>query len=131
MKLRSDFDFLSWIGENEVYKQQKPSLVAMAQFAKNVTLNNVESVEAGITDSQIENFLGHMLQFFNIKERVDGYHEPEQRITALNDLKYQLLKLSMVHDTQLESHHKLMLEANLPSDYSSFTDLINDLRKGV
>lgn len=127
MKLRDDFDLLAWIGDNEIYKIQKPALVAFADFAKKVTMTNADAVQAGVTDSLVETFMGQMLNFFNLKERVEHLHEPEQRITALDDLKLQLLKLDLVHESKLQQHHRAMLEQCLPAGYTSVHDLLVDL----
>jgi hypothetical protein len=58
----------------------------------------------------MDNFLSHLLGFFEAKERVEHLHEPEQRLVALDQLIFDLLKLNLIHDSKLSSHQKIMIE---------------------
>ena len=110
LTLREDFDLIETIGDNELTEAQKPAIRRFAGFSRKLAETNADAVHTGLTDSNMENFLSHLLGFFEAKERSEHLHEPEQRHTALERITFELLKLKLIHDTKLNTHQKLMVE---------------------
>ena len=84
------------------------------------------------TDSNMDLFLNRMLEYFAAKERADYLHEPDQVLAAQDDLKIQLLKLQLVHDTKLSKTQKMLVDnCAMQETAANFKSLVKDLRQGL
>lgn len=57
-------------------------------------------------------------------EKAQSVYEKEQISAALDELKFQLLKLHLMHETTLQGREKDLVQEALPSEATSFGDLI-------
>jgi hypothetical protein len=71
--------------------------------------------------------LQEVAEFFKLKERLDFVHEPEELISANNELKLQVLRMSLLHDNNLSSADKSFLDQSVEGN-RNFTDLLTDLK---
>ena len=62
------------------------------------------------------------------KERLDAVYEKEQINAAVDEIKYELLKLHIQFHQTLNRSEKAIIESCVPDDYKSFDDMIKVIR---
>jgi hypothetical protein len=122
MEVRNDFSINSLLGDVD-YRQDDLPYLNFAKFVNKITHRFSDNELSGNLDVLLQ----EVAEFFKLKERLDFVHEPEELISANNELKLQVLRMSLLHDNNLSSADKSFLDQSVEGN-RNFTDLLTDLK---
>jgi len=72
-----------------------------------------------------EEFLGQLLHLMRTRDKMDSVYEQEQVLSAIDELKLEMLKLLMM-EAGLSMHEKNLVQDSLPEGINSFEKLITN-----
>ena len=75
--------------------------------------------------------MAQLYYIFQCKNKLDALYEPEQLEYSYDELKFQLLKLSLVYDSSLSKLEKATVQKCLPVGIDSFEQMIDELRESM
>jgi hypothetical protein len=87
-------------------------------------LARLQQKDGGQMTGEVEKFMGQFLALFECKRKVDLMHEPERLDAGYDELKFHLMKLSLMHDALLSPLEVGQVDSCLPQDLS-FSAIIN------
>ena len=96
----------------------------MVKFCYNLTKN----VDQEQISGNFDQFIDELVAFFQLKQRMDVLHEPEQLLVASDELKIALIKLKMSHGANLSKIEKQRVQSSL-SGVQSFDDMIERMKE--
>ena len=70
--------------------------------------------------SQLEEFMSQALILMQTRNKLDALYETEQLLSSYDELKFQILKLKMIHDSKLSDFDRQVVQRTLPDSAGSF-----------
>ena len=125
LELREDFDlsvFLKESGLNKHIEKQRIDTNELTDFS--VRLAKQIEQNYNKTTAKLEEFCTQLLHVLRKRESMDKVYEQEQVLASIDEIKLQMLKLVMVHDTSLDKLEKQIVKGCLPSNAKSFRHFI-------
>lgn len=95
----------------------------ISRFAKTLVdmAVNQEGDQLLSTSAAFEEFMAQLMRVNIAKDKAQAAFEPSQIVGAGDELKYQLLKLHLMHETTLTSYERDLVTHSLPQGVDSFT----------
>ena len=125
LSLRADFNidtFLEETGLADHIKESRIDTHLLSKFGSSI-FEKAEDRLNGSPSGAFEEFLVQLLHVMRIREKMDSVFEQEQVLSAIDELKLEMLKLLMMEAT-LSIHEKNLVRESLPGDIKSFENLI-------
>lgn len=125
ISLRNDFSLQTFLEESGLKKHihgNRIDTTLLSKFSSNIA-SQAEEHWTG-TSGAFEEFMGQLLHLMRTRDKMDSLFEQEQVLSAIDEVKLEMLKLLMM-EPGLSLHEKTLIQDALPKDIKSLDDLIN------
>jgi hypothetical protein len=105
-------------------------LIGLGELAQNMA-NSSLFFDQAASSPGVQSFLASLTDLLETKERDEQLYEEAEIAASKSEIRFKLLKLSLIHDTTLSQMEKDTIVSLLPQDYTSFQALVQKMKNDI